>query len=223
MRQIFSKRLRVILWTLGFFFLIGTLAHHYFPRYFGLVLLFFYIIPSNSFIPFPHEPAIIFYGKIYGPYLTTLAATLPTIIACYLDYEVLTPVFNLTRVGKIRDTKIYLKTYHYFKKAPFLTNAIAAVSPVPFYPIRILSIAGGYPAWKYTASVVLGRIPRYFLLAYFGALINIPNWIIGLFFVTLLLPIIYKKLQGKKARPEIAPEFVAGKQAGYASEIVIDD
>jgi uncharacterized membrane protein YdjX (TVP38/TMEM64 family) len=188
----------------------GIIAYFYFPHLLGLVLLFFYIIPSNSFIPFPHEPAIIYYGKIYGPYLTTLAAIIPTAIACIIDYAVLTPVFNRTRLSRIKQTGIYQKTVYYFEKAPFLTNLVAALSPVPFYPVRILSVASGYPMWKYTTAVVTGRIPRYFFLAVTGALLNIPNWFIGLFFLSLVSAPLYKKLSGwwRKRQAGTAPSVV---------------
>lgn len=175
----------------------GIVVYYFYPEYIGLAFLFFYIIPSNSFIPFPHEPAIIYYGKIFGPLLTTLTAIIPTIIACIIDYAVLTPVFFRTRVSRMKDTRIYQKTVYYYQKAPFFTNFMAAISPVPFYPVRVLSVSSAYPLWKYTSSVLLGRIPRYFILALFGDLLNIPNWVILFFFVSLISVPIYQKLSSR--------------------------
>ncbi len=183
----------------------GIISYYYFPRYTGLVALFFYIIPSNSFIPFPHEPAVLYYGKIYGAWLTTLVATIPTIIACYLDYAVLTPLFDRTRLGNIRQAALYQRTLYYFNKAPFLTNAIAALSPVPFYPVRILSISSGYSAWKYTTAVVMGRVPRYFFLAAMGDLFQVPNWFIGLFFVIIGISFLYQRYSLRQTRSTAAP------------------
>ncbi len=188
----------------------GVISHYFFPRYLGLVWLFFYIIPSNSFIPFPHEPAILYYGKIYGAWVTTIVATVPTVIACYLDYAVLTPLFDRTRLGNIRQANLYQRTLYYFNKAPFLTNTIAALSPVPFYPVRILSISSGYSAWKYTTAVVLGRIPRYFFLAAMGDLFQVPNWFIGLFFILIGISFLYQRYslsQSRKPSP-VAPQRV---------------
>lgn len=196
-----SLKWKLILVLLSAATIAGMITYIYFPRYTGLVFLFFYIIPSNSFIPLPHEPAIIYYGKIYGPWLTTLVATAPTLVACIIDYAVLTPVFNRTRLSKIKQSGIYLKTVRYYEKAPFLTNMIAALSPVPFYPVRILSVASGYPMWKYTSAVVLGRLPRYFFLAFTGNLLNIPNWVIGFFFLSLIFAAFYKKLSSGNQKP----------------------
>jgi len=190
--------------------LAGTFVYFRFPHYTGLVFLFFYIIPSNSFVPFPHEPAIIYYGKIFGPLVTTLTATIPTIIACFIDYAVLAPVFSRTRLSKIKQTRLYQKTVLYFHKAPFLTNMVAAVSPVPFYPVRILSVASGYPLWKYTTAVVAGRVPRYYFLALFGAVLNIPNWVIALFFLSLVSGELFRRISKRQRRKvaEIVEEAV---------------
>jgi len=203
------KKWKFIISTLTIATLTGIITYFYYPKYIGLVFLFFYIIPSNSFIPFPHEPAIIYYGKIFGPLLTTLTATIPTIIACIIDYAVLTPVFTRTRLSKIKDTGIYKKTVHYFNKAPFFTNLIAALSPVPFYPVRILSVASQYPLWKYTTAIALGRIPRYYFLALFGALLNIPNWVIALFFLSLVSGELYRQIyKRRRVRMENIEEVV---------------
>ncbi len=197
------KNWKFLLSTLAIATLAGTYVYFFIPHYKGLVFLFFYIIPSNSFVPFPHEPAIIYYGKIFGPVATTITATLPTIIACMIDYAVLLPVFSRTRLAKIRETGIYRKTVNYYEKAPFLTNFIAALSPVPFYPVRILSVASGYPMWKYTAAVVLGRIPRYYFLALFGALLKVPNWIIGIFFLSLVSGELFRQISKRRAKRAI--------------------
>ncbi len=179
----------------------GIISHYFFPRYMGLVWLFFYIIPSNSFIPFPHEPAILYYGKMYGALLTTIVATVPTIIACYLDYAVLTPLFDRTRLGNIRHSTIYQRTLYYYQKAPFFTNMLAAISPVPFYPVRILSISSGYSAWKYTTAVVMGRVPRYFFLAMMGDIFQIPNWFIALFFGILVFSFLHQRQAMRRPKP----------------------
>jgi membrane protein YqaA with SNARE-associated domain len=190
--------LSLFLATLG-----GIYFYFYNPQNLGLVLLFFYIIPSNSFIPFPHEPAIIYYGKIFGPLLTTITAIIPTMIACVIDYAVLTPVFSRTKLSKLKESKIYQKTVYYFHKAPFFTNMFAAFSPVPFYPVRILSVASEYQLWKYTTAVVIGRVPRYYFLALFGMILNIPNWMIGIFFLSLGSAEIYRRLSKRRKKSVI--------------------
>jgi membrane protein YqaA with SNARE-associated domain len=190
-----SVKWNFIIFSLLVATLTGMVVYYFFPDYIGLVSLFFYIIPSNSFIPFPHEPAIIYYGKMFGPAVTTLTAIIPTLIACIIDYAVLTPVFTRTRLRAMKETGIYKKLILYYGKAPFFTNFFAALSPVPFSPIRILSVSSAYPLWKYSCSVVLGRIPRYYVLALSGTLLNISNWVILIFFLSLISMPLYQRLK----------------------------
>jgi len=194
----FSVKWNFVIFSLLSATLSGIVVYYYFPDYIGLVSLFFYIIPSNSFIPFPHEPAIIYYGKIFGPILTTLTAIVPTVIACIIDYAVLTPVFTRTRLRVMKETGMYKKLIFYYEKAPYFTNFFAALTPVPFSPVRMLSVASAYPLWKYTSSVVLGRIPRYYGLALTGTLLNIPNWVILIFFVSLISLPLYQRMKRRK-------------------------
>lgn len=224
-----SKKWQFVILALFLATISGIITYFVYPRYIGLVFLFFYIIPSNSFIPFPHEPAIIYYGKIFGPFVTTITATIPTIIACIIDYAVLTPVFSRTRLSKIKNTKIYQKTVHYYHKAPFLTNMFAALSPVPFYPVRVLSVASGYPLWKYTTAVLGGRIPRYYFLALFGAVLNIPNWLIAAFFISLITAPLYrriarrhKKLTRESVEEAVIEDTIPVEKAKFPTSIIRD-
>jgi ribonucleoside-triphosphate reductase len=206
MKQLTSAKWIFVILSLLMVLIFGIISYFRFPEYRQLTLLFLYIIPSNSFVPFPHEPAIIYYGKLFGPLLTTTTAIVPTIIACIIDYAVLSPVFSRTRLAELKQSKIYIKTVYYYSKAPFWTNFIAAISPIPFYPVRILSVASEYPLWKYSFSVVLGRIPRYYFLALTGAMLNIPNWIILVFFFSLISIPLYKKLTDRKKKPALEIE-----------------
>ena len=74
-----------------------------------------------------------------------------------------------------------------------MTLLIFAVSPIPFWPVRILSISTRYPFGRYTTAVTIGRIPRYFLLAFGGMTLNIPDWLIAVIFIAMItLPLILK-------------------------------
>ena len=208
MKWFYTPKWIFVILTLFLASLTSFFIYFWYPEYLGYAFLFFYIIPSNSFIPFPHEPAIIYYGKILGPFSTTLTAIIPTIIACIIDYAVLSPVFSRTRLAKLKKTGIYLRTVYYFSKIPFITIFMAAISPVPFYPVRVLSVASEYPGWKYTLAVVLGRILRYYFLAFFGAVLNIPNWLILIFFLSLVSVPVYERISSRKKIGGKEPEEI---------------
>lgn len=148
--------------------------------YFGYMLL------SNSFIAVPHEPLVFLYGKMYGIWCPTFLSILPTLMGAYLDYLFLYPLFQTGYAGKIKETKIYTRLMRYFEISPFATLAIVAATPVPFYPLRILSVASEYPAQKYMLSVLIGRLPRYALIAAGGAMLQISDQFILVLFITLI-------------------------------------
>jgi len=161
------------------------------PEIKSTVFFFFYIMLSNSFIAIPHEPLMIYLGKIYPFYIPVLIAIIPTILGCYLDYMVLTPVLNSRLLKRPLNSKFYKKSEEYFRKLPYLTLFIFALTPLPFYPVRILSVASGYPVNRYVSSVTLGRIPRYSILALSGSLFNISNSVIfGILLFMIFFPLL---------------------------------
>lgn len=186
-----SKKIWLFLLILGAFSVASAFTLIIFPEFQDLVIFFFYILASNSFLGLPHEPLVIYYGKLYPIYIPVLVAIVPTILGCMVDYAVLTPVLKSRYLRRFRQHPFYLKAVRYFKKFPFITLSVFAISPVPFWPVRILSIASHYPLPKYATAVTLGRIPRYALLALGGMTLNIPDWlIVTIFFIMISLPFI---------------------------------
>jgi len=171
-----------------------------FPQYRELVVLFFYMIASNSFIGLPHEPLMIYYGKLYPFYIPVLVSSVPVILGCIIDYKVLTPVLRSRYLSRIRRQRIFRKAIIYFRKFPFGTLVVFAISPIPFWPIRIISIAAKYPLTRYAFATLTGRIPRYVLLCLGGMMLNIPDWVIVVIFVVMFtlpfLPNLIRKTRG---------------------------
>ena len=129
------------------------------PDYRDLSLLFFYSIPSNSFIPFPHEPALVYFGRSYHPAVAALAAVAGTMIACFVDYRAVNFAFRNARIRRTRESDVYKGAVYYFLKAPFFAIWFAALVPfIPFYIFRILSPASGYPLHRYVVAVFFGTI-----------------------------------------------------------------
>ena len=144
-----------------------------------LLNFFIYSIPSNAAISvFPHEPILIYLGKSYDPAILAVIGTLGTIVAGLLDYFVFVPLFSLKSLDFAQRSKGYRRAKKWFNVQPFLTLSIAGFSPVPFFPFKILAFASHYPLLRYIASLVAGRMPRYYLLALFGEFFQVPNWLL---------------------------------------------
>ena len=170
-----NKEWRIYLSSLGALLLAAGATAFFLPDYRNLFYLFLYSAPSNSFIPVPHEPAMIFFGRLYLPELVALVAAVGTLIPCFIDYKAISFAFQAEKLRKIRDSKVYGGAVYYFLKAPFICVFLAALLPfIPFYIFRVLSPTSGYALSRYMLAVFLGRIPRYYLFALLGTLPILP-------------------------------------------------
>ncbi|RMF61068.1 MAG: hypothetical protein D6748_02580 [Calditrichaeota bacterium] len=175
------------------------------PREKILILFAIYAIPSHFLISFfPIEPAVLYCSKYYRPIIVVSTALGGCSIASILDYLLLVPLLNHHRIrSRFEDKELYQKAIHYFKKWPFGVLTLANMLPVPFYPFKFLSFTSNYPFIRYEASLLLGRFPRYFLLAALGFALNLPNWVILSLVFLFMSPMLFKKIhswwQSRKA------------------------
>ncbi|MEN8145707.1 MAG: hypothetical protein ABFS14_12250 [Gemmatimonadota bacterium] len=149
--------------------------------------LVFYAIPANSAVSvFPHEPVVIFFGKNGDLLLTAVSASVGTLIAGFLDHSVFVPVMNLKALSGYKEKAWYQRAARLFLKYPFMVIVVAGFTPIPFFPFKFLSFSLNYPLWRYLGALLTGRFPRYFLLAWLGQMLDVPNWAIVLFFLLII-------------------------------------
>ena len=147
-------------------------------------LLFAYAFLSNIALAFvPHEPAIIWYGPRLGVWTTTLVATAGTMLAAVVDHRVFVP---LIRRKAQRGSGGWPEQV--FRRFPFATIALSGLTPLPFFPFKALAFATGCPVGKYTAAVAARCLPRYALLAWLGAAVQVPVWVMVALFALLMIP-----------------------------------
>jgi len=116
---------------------------------------------------------VVYYGETFNPLLIALVGGIGTCIACLVDYTLLSCAFKYTakkseKLAGLKSTKTYQHTIRIFNKAPFISIVIAGFTPIPLDPIRLMAIAARYNRLKYSLSIFIGRVPRYFLLASLG-------------------------------------------------------
>jgi len=144
------------------------LTWRFLPDWWQLSAFFWYSIPGNSFLWLPHEPAVIYAGAIYHPGLVAVIGGLATFVASIVDHIVVRRVFQIKTVAPIKDTRALRFAVRLFYWQPWWAIFIFAISPIPFYPIRLVAPIANYPMSHYVSAVVAGRIPRYFVLALGG-------------------------------------------------------
>jgi len=176
----------------------------------SLWVLFFYSFPSEFLIALvPHEPMLLYFGKYYPPLTVALVGVLGTVMTEALNYSVFKFVSDLSLFRKVHQKKAVTKIVNLFKRAPFTAIWLAGFTPVPFYPIRFLVVLSRYSVWKYLLGVFLSRAPRFYILAFVGHQINIPDYLLVLLFVVLIasiyIPTLIKHLKNKRNKKINAP------------------
>jgi membrane protein YqaA with SNARE-associated domain len=149
------------------------------PSFAGLVLLAVYCVPANSILPLPHEPGVLFVATFYAPLGVALAATIGSAIGSISDYALVETALLHPRIDRARSRGVVGWAIRWFQKAPFAI--VLACSLVPFLPIsviRVLAPASRYSFRRYFVAGLLGRIPRFYALAYLGHALQLPAWVL---------------------------------------------
>jgi len=181
----------------------GCVAFNLLPSYTNVLRLFLLTLPTESlFLVMPHEPIILYYSKILHPITVAVITLVATLLVEYLNYQVIALLFDLPRIDKLRKQTVVQKTSALFLKAPFASLVIAALTPVPFYPFRVLAPVSKYSLRRYLASIALGRTPRFIAIAYFGRAFSLPNWLILVLFVVMLLSLVLLKIRAGRTGPD---------------------
>ena len=155
--------------------------------------LAFYAIPANTAITvFPHEPVLIYFGKFANVWVTAAAATAGTVAAGFMDHTVFTPLLNLEGRQAWKEKDLYRRAAEWFGRWPFPTLVLAGFTPVPFWPFKFLTFSAHYPLSRYLVALVVGRFPRYVILAWVGQALEVPNWILFGFFLAVIVVYLVK-------------------------------
>lgn len=154
----------------------------------SLWVLFFYCFPAEFIVAaVPHEPVLLFFTKFYPPSIIALTSAAGTLLAEALNYTAFNYVTDLSGFKKLRKPGAVEKIVNLFHRAPFAALWVAGLTPIPFYPFRFLVVLARYPLWKYLLAVLVSRTPRFFLIAFFGRLLKIPDYLLAGLFIILIL------------------------------------
>jgi ribonucleoside-triphosphate reductase len=143
----------------------------------ALVGYFLYAIPAHLMVSvLANEPALFAAAKVAPPVAVALAGTAGCLVAIVLDYALIGWLVNHRLLKtELDDSRGFQVAQRYLGKAPFVLIALSALLPVPFYPAKILAISRDYPVHRFMAALVLGRMPRFYLLALGGQKVQAPD------------------------------------------------
>ncbi len=171
----------------------------------SLWVLFFYSFPSEFLVGLvPHEPVLIYYGEYHAAWIVALVSAVSTAMAEGLNYTLFGVINDRPSIRSISENRMVRRTMELFGRLPFAAIVFAGLTPVPFFPVRILVVMTAYPIWKYLLGVFLSRAPRFFILAAMGAYLDIPVGLLSVLFIVLLVsvnvPAVVRLLVGSERR-----------------------
>ena len=155
----------------------------------GYLVVFLYCFPSEFLVaPVPHEPVLVYFGKILGPGHVALVSVFGTLITEAINYHTFKYVSDARFLRRVLDSPLVSKAVSLFDRRPFVAILVGALAPIPFYPFRFLVVLARYPLSRFLLAVFLARLPRFYLLALLGQVIPVSDHIyLGLFAVLVLV------------------------------------
>lgn len=171
--------------ALGYLFLKGS-------RYGQLIGFFGYMSVACTLVPLPTPPFVIALGEVFNPSIVALTGAVGNVIAAFVEYHVLLWIFSRTELQqRVETNRIFQRFSHYFHRAAFACLIFTGFTPIPFEPFRFTAILTRYNLRLYLLAVLLGRFPRYYLIAFIGDQFQIPIiYLIILLIILLIAPII---------------------------------
>lgn len=148
---------------------------------------FLVMIPVQTVLSQPLEPATMIIAKVAPPWEIALLGSLAAAVAAVFDYFFVRRVFRIAALDRLRAHRLFSRVESLAKVAPFLTIFFFAALPLPFAIPRVMMPITGYSFPRYVLATGLGRLPRIYVLALFGQLFDIPNWVLGALLVGALV------------------------------------
>ncbi len=181
--------------ALAAYAIVGVIVLAFVPDLAGIFLLGAYCIPANSVVPIPHEPAMLYFAKFYDPFWCALAGTIGSLIACYSDYAMVGAALRMRALKKTRESRMFQWSTKWMRRYPFAITVLFSFTPLPISIVRILAPAVEYNVRRYMLAQIVGRFPRFYILAWIGHTVLIPTWII----VTLGIVLLFAWLLGARS------------------------
>ena len=164
----------------------------------GPLVLFLYCFPSEFLIaPVPHEPVLIYFGRLLSPLTVALYSAAGTVLVEAFNYHATSFVTDTQPMRRLARARWLQRMVGLFQRWPFTTLLLGGLAPVPFYPFRFLVTLARYPLSLYLLAVAVSRLPRFYLIAYFGSLLPLSDRALGIIFIVMIAAFTLPFLAGR--------------------------
>jgi uncharacterized membrane protein YdjX (TVP38/TMEM64 family) len=144
--------------------------------------------PLAPFMPAAYEPVLMLFGTQYPPVFVAVIGALSDLCVEWLDYGLFKAIAQRGLPARVREHDAYQRALLWFRKWPFLTVFVTALTPLPDWVVRVIAPAAGYSVSRYLVAMGLGRVPNFWFYAAMGRQLKVPGWVfIAVVPVSLLL------------------------------------
>jgi SNARE associated Golgi protein len=127
--------------------------------------------PASPLLPAAFEPVLMAYGRIYPPLLVALVGTAASVAVEAVNYVGYGWLLHGRRLRKVREVSAGMTRL--FGRHPFLACLLVAATPAPDWSARILGALARYPTRRYLLAFAMGRVPKFWLLATAGQVLQL--------------------------------------------------
>ncbi|HEV8123443.1 MAG TPA: VTT domain-containing protein [Gemmatimonadales bacterium] len=139
--------------------------------------------PLSPVLPATYEPLLIFFSRILGPLPTALLGTAGTLFVEYLNYHLHRGLLKTRTVQRVTGGPRVQKVVALFSRRPAFTVWLCAWSPLPYWPVRLLSPMAGLPLSRHLMATALGRFPQYLVVILLGAQLHLSTGVLTVIIV----------------------------------------
>ena len=134
--------------------------------------------PLTPLTPIGFEPVLMAFGQLYPPIVVAAVGVAAQMLVEVMNYHLYNAALRSALMTKIRTSRLVRWTIEQFGVQPFATIVFCALTPMPFWIVRIAAPLANYPIGRYLAAIALGRLPRYWFYATLGMMVPISGALI---------------------------------------------
>jgi len=131
--------------------------------------------PYSMFLPAAVEPMVMLVARLYPAWLIAGLASACAVTAEYADFRIFQGMLFSRPLAAARDSRAARLCVRLFERAPFLAVVVGALTPLPFWAVRISAVLARYPLRRFLVATAVGRLPRFLFYASLGTWLPISS------------------------------------------------
>ncbi|MEP7326942.1 MAG: VTT domain-containing protein [Gemmatimonadota bacterium] len=131
--------------------------------------------PLSPVLPATYEPLLIYFSLFLGPLTTALLGTAGVVFVEYLNYHLHQELLKTRTAQRVTGGRMVQRVVGLFSRRPAFTVWLCAWSPLPYWPVRLLSPMAGLPLSRHLMATALGRFPQYLAVIALGTQLHLSS------------------------------------------------